>query len=211
MNPGIAAQIMAHYTQLDGVMEAFQSDLPLHCPTGCGACCENPTLETTPLEMLPLVLELFHRGTAEAWLSLAQASDFEDICVFYQPDPQIAGNGRCQVYPWRPTVCRLFGYATITHKSGEPQLAACARHKALMPEVVAQVEGAIAAGSVELPNFAAATQQITNLDPEWGTRRFPINAALKMAIERVGLYQQMQTHMTPTEAPSDLPQRASKD
>lgn len=193
MSLDVAGPVMASYGQIDAAIAEFQAATHLHCPPGCGACCTSPNVETTPLELLPLVWELFNQGLAEHWLAQAAAANFAGPCVFYQPDPAIAGNGRCGVYPWRPSICRLFGFATVTDKAGAPQLAACWRHKELMPDVVAQAQTAIQVGTAIAPNFATATQAITNLDPTLGNQRLPINAALKVAIERVGLYLQM-TH-----------------
>ncbi|NJK37350.1 MAG: YkgJ family cysteine cluster protein [Oscillatoriales cyanobacterium RM2_1_1] len=199
MDLGIASQVMESYTQIDQTIAAFQSATHLDCPPGCGWCCENPEVETTILEILPLVIELFRQETVEFWLQRAADSQYQGQCVFYQPDPSIPGNGRCQVYPWRPTICRLFGFATVTQKSGQVQLAACVKHKAALPAILAQAQGAIAQNQVQAPNFAEVTQQITNLDPTLGQERMPINTALRVAIERFGLYLQM------TVQPQDLP------
>jgi Fe-S-cluster containining protein len=101
------------------------------------------------------------------------------------------GNGRCQVYLWRPTICRLFGFATVTSKAGEVQLAACVRHKAAMPDIVAQTQVLINQKTVHPPNFADISQQIASLEPGFGHQALPINEALKVAVEKVGLYLQM--------------------
>ncbi|MGL5082578.1 MAG: YkgJ family cysteine cluster protein [Microcoleaceae cyanobacterium] len=191
MDLAIAAQVMDAYTRIDQTVETFQAATHLHCPNGCGWCCQNPEVETTLLEMLPLVIELFQRGEIEGWLHQAAASEYQGQCVFYQPDPLIEEKGRCQVYPWRPTLCRLFGFATVTQKSGQEQLAACVKHKTAVPDILKNAQTAIAQGTVHAPNFAEATQQITNLDPTLGQQRMPINAALRVAIERFGLYLQM--------------------
>lgn len=191
MNLDVTNGLTDLYTQIDQDIAVFQAKTNLHCPIGCGWCCQNPDVETTTLEMLPLVLELFRRGEIEVWLQQAEASDYQGGCIFYQPDPLIDGNGRCQVYPWRPTICRLFGFATTTPKSGQVQLAACVRHKNIMPETVAQVQEAIALGIIDALNFADVAQQVTNLDPTLAQQRLPINEAFKVAVEKVGLYLQM--------------------
>lgn len=191
MSLDIADQVMESYTQIDEKIETFQTETQLYCPTGCGWCCESPNVEATPLEMLPLVLELFQRGEIQEWLQLAEESDYQGQCIFYKPDPFVMGNGRCQVYHSRPTICRLFGFATVTSKSGEVQLAACVRHKAAMPHIVAQTQAAIDEKTVHPPNFADISQQIASLEPGFGHQRLPINEALKVAVQKVGLYLQM--------------------
>ena len=191
MNLDVTNGLTDLYTKIDQDIVVFQAKTSLHCPPGCGWCCLSPDVETTPLEMLPLAVELFRRGEVEAWLQQAEASNYQGRCIFYQPDPVIDDNGRCQVYPWRPTICRLFGFATTTKKSGEVQLAACIRHKTAIPEIVAQVQEAIAQGSVDVLNFADVAQQVANLDQTLAQQRLPINQAFKVAVEKVGLYMQM--------------------
>ncbi len=190
MSLDVAHQVIESYTQIDQAIATVQAATGLFCPEGCGQCCENPNVEATPLELLPLALELFRRGEVECWLEKAQTVNYSGCCVFYRPDSTIPGNGRCQVYPWRPSVCRLFGFATVTTKHGHPELAVCLRHKSTSPEAAAAAQEAIAQG-LPAPNFAEVTQQIANLNPYLGTERLPINQALQVAIERVGLYLQM--------------------
>ncbi|MGB3509349.1 MAG: YkgJ family cysteine cluster protein [Microcoleaceae cyanobacterium] len=191
MNLDVTNSLTDLYTKIDEDIAVFQAKTKLHCPPGCGWCCLNPDVETTILEILPVALELFRRGEVEVWLEQAKASNEQGRCIFYQPDPVIDGNGRCQVYPWRPTICRLFAFATTTNKSGQKQLAACVRHKKAMPEIVAQVEEALAVGSIDALNFSDVAQQVTNIDPTLAQQRLPISEAFKVAVEKVGLYLQM--------------------
>lgn len=182
--------VTAAYAGLDAEIAAFQAETGLECPSGCGQCCENPTVDATPLELLPLVLELFRRGETTLWLERARALGSPGVCAFYQPDPVVPGNGRCRAYAWRPSLCRLFGFAAVRTKTGRPELAACARHKTACPSAVDRARAAIAAG-VPVPTFADFATQVAALDPSWGGDRLPINEALQVAIERVGLWLQM--------------------
>lgn len=189
MNAEVIQQVKAIFAQIDRQTAVVQAATGLHCPAGCGRCCENPEVETTVLEMIPLALELWQRGEALAWLDQAQAVENRGPCVFYQPDPFVPGNGRCSMYEFRPSICRLFAFATVTNKQGKPELAACIRHKEVMPEIVAQTKAAIADG-LPAPNFGEISMQLAMLDPS-GIERFPINQALTMALQRVGLIAQL--------------------
>lgn len=199
MSADCASDVLESYRQIDDLIDQFQASTGLTCPPGCGQCCENPNVYTTPLEMIPLVLELYRRGDADDWLQHATSKKYQGSCVFYQPDPLIQGNGRCQVYPWRPSICRLFGFSTRPDKAGLPELAVCKRHKQTMPDVVAQAQGAIAQGTVEAPSIVEWPQCITSLDPNLGSQRMPINEALAVAIERIGLWMQMTSSEEPRE------------
>lgn len=185
----LAEKVFFLYRQIDEQTAALQAATGLQCPSGCGQCCENPDVEATPLEVLPLALELFRRGEALMWLERLQAGE-DSICVFYRPDPVLKGNGRCLMYFWRPTICRLFGFATVKNKQGQLALAACIRHKQIMPEVVRQTQEAIANGLLA-PNFSDFYMAIAALDPYLGQARMPINQAVAVAIKRVGLMLQL--------------------
>ena len=190
MNQALALKVMALYAQIDQLIETFLATTQLHCPSGCGWCCTSPDVEATLLEMLPIALELFRCGEGEVWIERTTREHEIKTCLFYQPDPLIPDQGRCQAYGMRPTVCRLFGWSTATHKLGKPELIACTRHKALMPAVVATAAAAIANG-LEAPNMAELAQQVANIDPELGRQRMPINQALRIALLRVGLELQL--------------------
>ncbi|MBD2259012.1 YkgJ family cysteine cluster protein [Pseudanabaena sp. FACHB-2040] len=168
---------------MDTETAALRAETGLHCPPGCGRCCENPQIEATPLEMLPAALELIQRGEAEYWL--AQAGLLSN-CAFYEASPTVPGHGRCQMYDWRPSLCRLFGYAAANGKGGEPVLAACSWHEAVMPEILGGVRDAIATG-FPIPKFSDWQARIASFDPYWGYQRMPINQALQVALERAGL------------------------
>ena len=167
------------FNQIDQEIEIFQQTSGLQCPSGCGKCCENPQVETTSLEVLPLALELVRRNEAEYWLDQALGSNYAGVCIFYQPDATIAGNGRCGVYAWRPAICRLFGFANITNKYNQPELAACKIHKQTMPEVLANLPVGLA------PNFSDFSMQLRNLQPAQSDL-VPINQAVAIAINKMG-------------------------
>lgn len=189
MNTDVIERLLALFQQIDEETSALQAATGLQCPAGCGRCCENPKIETTPLEMLPLALELFRQGKAQECLDKLDKCNELDFCIFYESDSLIPGNGRCGVYAWRPAVCRLFGYATVKNKQGKPELAACRHHKQTVPATVEIAKKAVTAG-VPAPNFSQYGNEIANLDPHLGQAQMPLNQAIKIAIERVGLIAQ---------------------
>lgn len=166
-------QVTEIFAKIDYQISEFQQVSGLGCPNGCGQCCENPQVETTVAEVIPLAQELFKSNQAEFYLAQAEAAG--GVCIFYQPDRLIAGNGRCGVYPWRPSLCRLFGFATVRNKYGELELAACKIHKQTTPELLVNLDLHLA------PNFSDFTMQLGNAES------LPINQALAIAIQKVGL------------------------
>ena len=186
-----ANQVSDLFAEIDRQTAAFQQATDLHCPSGCGKCCENPQVEVTVLDCVPLAIALFAQGEGENWLTRL-ATPERDYCLFYQPDPGQPGNGRCTVYQWRPLLCRTFGFATVRNKWGEPELAACVVHKAKQPEAVQGCQTAIANG-LAAPNFADLAMQLAAIDPTIGHKRLPINQAMQLALERVGFRLQWET------------------
>jgi uncharacterized protein len=187
-------QITEIYNAIDLQIETFQQASGLQCPSGCGKCCENPQVETTPLEALPLAYQLINSHKAEYWLErITQLDDSHlnsgsaGVCVFYEPDPLVAGNGRCSVYAWRPSLCRLFGFASVKNKHDQLELAACTIHKQSLPTALAKLPKN---NQVDLaPNFSDFSMQLRNLQPDQ-SYLLPINQAVAIAINKVGLFLQ---------------------
>lgn len=188
-NQKIANQVKELYKKIDQQTENLAKITGLKCPPGCGKCCDNPDIEATPIEMLPIALELFDKKQSQKWIEKAEAENWEGGCIFYQRDEFIAGNGRCSIYAFRPSVCRLFGFATVKNKQGTDEFAACRYHKEMMPEVVQKVKESIA-GGMPMASFPESAIQLSNIEPQLGNQRMPINQALKIAIHRVGLMAQ---------------------
>jgi Fe-S-cluster containining protein len=191
MKKDIIFKILTIFSEIDGKIAESQSLTQLHCPPLCGICCSTSRkVEASVIEMLPLAEELFRRGEAADWLErLSQVGDTAP-CVFYQPDPLISGNGRCGFYSWRPSVCRLFGFASVKDKNGKPILAACIYQKKAFPALVESAGKAVAEGLVSL-NFTDFSLQFSGIDPYLGTRLLPINRAARIALEKYGLEMQM--------------------
>jgi uncharacterized protein len=207
MDSQLVPQVMAVFAAIDQQTAAVQQTTGLQCPPGCGKCCQSPTVEVTVLDCIPYALELVQQEQAEAVLQQLvdlQGADLQGdsqaradlpadrqrtTCVFYQADPAIPGNGRCGIYPWRPALCRLFGFAATRNKYGQPELAACVEHKAMQPEMVAQTQARVAAG-LAVPVFTQIAEQMMAIAPNLGTEYLPINQAWQRAIEHVGLWWQ---------------------
>jgi len=58
----LSSQVMDVYQSLSQEFSAFQSSQSLNCVEKCGACCNKPDIEVSPLEMLPFALQLNNRG-----------------------------------------------------------------------------------------------------------------------------------------------------
>ncbi|MCX8118341.1 MAG: YkgJ family cysteine cluster protein [Desulfobacterota bacterium] len=178
------------YAEMDRQTAEFRRATGLRCPPGCGQCCETQTPQVTVLEMLPAAGELFARGTADRWLERIASSGEGARCVFYEPDPSIRGNGLCQFYGFRPSVCRLFGFAGMKDREGRLILQACRRQKEEMPLLVEKAQEALSKGGVA-PSYDHFFLRLFALEPSLRGDRMPINRALRLALERYGLMVQL--------------------
>ncbi len=180
---------------MDRKTAEFQGATGLRCPPGCGECCESARPKATMIELLPAAQELFLRGEAELWLERISFAGESGPCVFYRPDPHVFGNGRCGLYEFRPSVCRLFGFATMKNKKGRYELVTCHRQKETDPERFRNVEEAISKG-LSAPSFDHFLLRVLVLEPALAKERFPINQALRLALERYGLMLQIGSSLT---------------
>jgi Fe-S-cluster containining protein len=142
------------------------------------------------MELLPAAEELFSRGEARQWLERIASVGETKRCVFFQPDRLIPGNGHCQLYVFRPSVCRLFALAAVRDKDGKPELMACRRQKEQIPVLVKGAQEAISRG-MAVPSFDYFFFKMVALEPSLGRQRVPINRALHLALERYGLTVQL--------------------
>lgn len=186
MGSELAGRVVALFERWDESTAALQTATGLHCPPGCGRCCAAETVEASVLELLPLAEDLYARGEADHWAAAAEAALGRGACVFYSPERVAWGGGRCQVYPLRPLLCRLFGYAAVNDKHGRPELAACRFIKDMVGSAVEDARTLIAEGFAVLC-FRDASTELYGLDPHLGSALLPINAALLQALGRVAL------------------------
>jgi uncharacterized protein len=191
MKTDIADQVSNLFATIDRHTQAFQSATGLHCPSGCGQCCDNEKIEVTVLDCLPLAIDLFQQGEGEFWLTQFTEPSRES-CLFYQRDPVKPGNGQCLQYAGRPLLCRTFGFGTVRNKAGMPELAVCFVHRETQPETVLRSQQSIQLG-YPAPNFADLAMQLEAIDPAIGRERYPINQAMQRALERVGFQRQWTT------------------
>ena len=181
---GLAREVARRHAEQDAGIERLTQATGLGCPPGCGACCLSPEVETSVADLLPLACALFERGAAEAAQDRARGARDAGPCVLYAPSADDPRQGRCTVYAERPSICRLFGFASRRARGGGLEHAACRELRAAHPEASARAAAAVAEG-LAAPRIDAEPGAIALLLGE--ARPLPINHALRLALERVGL------------------------
>jgi len=167
------------FAELDVSMSRFRDASGLRCIDGCGECCKKKNIEATVLEFLPLAAHLWKNGKALSVLEKLENKYVSDTCVFFL-------NDRCSVYPFRGLICRLFGFSFVTGKDGKKKLSTCVIIKEKSPGQVDKA-GLLADDGFEVPVMTDFSSRLIGIDPEMGRRFFPINHAIRAAIEKLGL------------------------
>lgn len=170
-------QVEAVFQKLDEEISALQSATGMHCKFGCGKCCFKPDIEATPLEFLPFALHLYKEGRAEEWYEKLVSSE-EQLCAILNPTQ--AGAGLCTEYKHRGLICRLFGYSARTNKYNEKELVTCNIIKTEQPDAYKA-----ATERKDVPVMSQYYMQMHAIDQEMTTEFYPINVAVRKAIESV--------------------------
>jgi len=166
------------YRQLAIHTSTFKKTSDLACVSGCSACCMKPDIEATVLEFLPAAYELYMTDSYEPLLE--RLNSLEDTaCIFYNP---MNAGGACTNYQNRGMVCRLFGFSSKLDKYERRTLVACKMIKQQTnPETIdLKLEKA--------PDMNGYYLKLFGIDPKLATQYFPINQAIKIALETVLLH-----------------------
>lgn len=180
----LSSQVMDVYQTLSNEFSAYQQAQSLNCVAKCGACCNNPDIEVSPLEMLPYALYLFDSGQADQkYDELEGYNGFS--CMQYQRLSLDGKEGYCGIYEYRPGICRMFGAAGYKTKLGVATLSVCKPIKASVPEKYSQALIAMESGATKPPMLAIGRQKIAQLDFELGEKLMPINEALRYILDKI--------------------------
>ena len=173
------------FEELDKQISVFQSKTKLHCIAGCGACCKKPDIEATPLEFLPFAHHLYTIGEAENTLEKL-SNNPGDICIIFKAF-ETANGGTCTQYNYRGLICRLFGFSARVDKHGKPELATCRIIKETQEEDYTKAVNEIGEG-LAIPVMRDYYFKLRSVDANLSDKFYPINIAIKEAIEHVLIY-----------------------
>jgi Fe-S-cluster containining protein len=171
------------HTQLEETAQAFsefQNKTTLLCPSGCGKCCFKPNITSAPYELFPLAHYLVENNLAEKYLEKIQIND-DRICVLLNIQDKENGLGQCSHYEYRPFVCRAFGIAARTNKYQEQELVVCPTLKEVH---------SIKLDFKDAPNIHLWKKKLEAIDPKLTEKEIPINAGLKILLEKLLLEKQ---------------------
>ncbi|MDI9356729.1 MAG: YkgJ family cysteine cluster protein [Chitinophagaceae bacterium] len=171
------------FSELDTDIQGFQTKTGIQCKTGCGKCCFKPDITATILEFIPFAYWVYKQGTADSLLEKINLSP-TSICVLFYSQDTILQKGFCSQYPHRGLICRLFGFSAGTDKYGSKRYITCSIIKQKTEQYTA-IEEQIKSNSLYIPIMSDYQARLRSIDFELGTLFYPINEALKKAIELV--------------------------
>jgi Fe-S-cluster containining protein len=177
------------YDEMWRTFSEYQKGTGLHCLEGCGKCCNNPEVEASVIEMLPLALRMYDEGKLEFWFEQLESTT-QDHCLMYQPHSPDGSLGQCGVYKERPSLCRMFGVSGFYNKHREITLSICKLIREKYPELTQENEKLVT--QEKTPMLVTWSYRLAQLDPALIQDRMPINEAFKKALEKVALYAQYQ-------------------
>lgn len=184
--PGLK-ELVELYQELDREVDRFKKAAGLDCLEFCKKCCAatEERIEVSVFECLPLSIHLWGRGEAESLLGRIAAGDEKSLCVLRSAADSFAPAWGCALYAWRPLLCRLFGFSAVLDKRGHPRIALCRAVKDADPGAESRTTQKIISGlkPVVLSHWA---EKASSLNPHLGRKRYPINQALRLALEKVG-------------------------
>jgi len=162
-------------------MSSFQDWSKLTCKTGCGKCCTKADIEATVLEFIPFAYHIYMLRQSEAWLDRFNAHE-DPVCLFF--NPSTAGMGSCSQYKHRGLICRLFGFSARTNKYANREFVSCQTIKTEQTDNYQFTVEKVRAGD-PVPVMNQYYMRLVGIDPLLAREFFPVNEAIRRAVETV--------------------------
>lgn len=177
-------ELVDYYERYDREINQLRKKENFYCSPGCGACCFTPAenIEVSVFEMVPLAINLALEGKGDQFLErLENPSIDKEPCILYQKTSDDGRMGFCTQHPLRPLICRVFAGGARLRKDGKREFLLCSILKneyKLNQDLLDQI-------STEFPLVQEIVGYARNLNPDLSEKLFPINVALKKALEYV--------------------------
>ncbi|MEA2066790.1 MAG: YkgJ family cysteine cluster protein [Thermotogota bacterium] len=180
-------ELLKLYEEIDKKIARLKEKTTLSCILGCRKCCETSAenIQVSIFELIPLAVELWKNDSANIILEKIDDQELSKNCVLYVRDSLICKNGGCSFYKHRPLICRLFGFSAVMNKYGKRELSVCKFMGSSRNELIQEIRNKVE-DSGDLPAYSEYTQRMMGINPYLGQNRYPINIAIKNAIELIG-------------------------
>lgn len=176
-------KVLEVYDEMGKHFSHYQKLLGLSCPVECGRCCLSNDVSASLLEVFPLAKDLILNNLVDSiWDSLEQKS-----CAFYQQTSLDGKKGYCTRYETRPMICRYFAVFSQKDKLGALRMSICRTLKENYSEQAKVVSESPHPGLL----LTTWDNRLNDIDPYYHSKIYPINMAIKKAIEYLYLYYQV--------------------
>ncbi|EIM77149.1 fe-s-cluster oxidoreductase [Nitritalea halalkaliphila LW7] len=176
------------YKELDAEMQAFIGQSGLGCLPGCGFCCSKPTVQASILEFLPFAFHIVEQGKGEEALLRLEEAGSTKPCILYKSFSEDGESGFCSAYAQRGLICRVFGASARKNKQGQREIITCKKIKTQKADAFQVAQQAVQEGSLEVSSSSGAYSYLYGIDFELAAKTFPVNEALRLAVEHVLTY-----------------------
>lgn len=189
-------EIIRRFHKVDQDILKFKTAVGISCPVKCGDCCRSNQVETSIVEMLPIAAQIFDNGMESFWIDRVVSAFDTGTCILYDPISENR-NGCCLFYSRRPTICRLFGFSGRRDKYGNIEPIFCRQLKKAAADTCRSAKNLIAGGAIIIPVISDYALSMINLCGSESFRLYPINQALRMALQQLGLQFQLSANVRP--------------
>lgn len=181
----IISSVKEVYKELDKHLESIASKTGLKCPKNCSACCDKRDIEASPIEFYPLAAWLYQTGQVDEYIARLEENEENGYCILYSRDAGLRGEGACEQYEYRGLICRLFGFGYRMNRESIPDLVTCKTMKENIPSAISEAKQLGIKTPEEMPIFSNYFMQLYSIEPDLAIKRFPVNQAIRMAIENL--------------------------
>jgi len=173
--------------QAESLAAIAKRGLALACPANCGSCCEGFIPDVLPVEAAYLadwLIRVRPELSAKAVEWSGSGGRASPPCPLFEPARE---GGHCGVYPARPLICRLFGFAAVRDREGREAYSLCRK----MPSRGGcrswsgdELERDLGAALPDMADFSAAAVAIA---PDEAGDRALLTEALPAALRKLAL------------------------
>jgi len=183
-----ALEVSSVFEEVDAEIDAYLKQSKLGCISGCGFCCANPKVMATVLEFIPFAFDLYKRGLADEVYQRLEGIGEQEFCIAYKSTSEDGASGYCSEYKNRGMICRVFASTARVNKEGKKELITCKKikeEKQLDYEIASQRINV----DLDVPLASGSYQRLVGIDFDLTREQFPINQAIKRALEAVLRFQ----------------------
>lgn len=181
----IISSVKEVYKELEERLRLISAKTGMNCPINCSACCNKKEIEASPIEFYPLAASLYQSHKVDEFLERLDKCEEKSFCILYSPEASLRDEGACEIYEYRPLICRLFGYGYRMKKEMIPDLVTCKIMREIHPFEIDKAKRLGVKTPAEVPIFSDYFMQLYSIEPELAIKQFHVNQAIRIAIENL--------------------------